>query len=77
MARSADFRCSRWSTAIKRTQVCQQVKLRSHLELAMKFAKLIGGPVKFVWSREEDIQHDMFWPYYYDRRSVRWIAAKW
>ena len=26
--------------------------------------------VKVVWSREEDIQHDMYRPYYYDRLSA-------
>jgi isoquinoline 1-oxidoreductase beta subunit len=37
---------------------------------AAGFAKQIKGPVKFVWTREEDIQHDMFRPYYYDRLSA-------
>jgi isoquinoline 1-oxidoreductase subunit beta len=30
----------------------------------------VDGPVKVVWSREEDIQHDMYRPYYYDRLSA-------
>jgi isoquinoline 1-oxidoreductase beta subunit len=34
---------------------------------AVEFAKLAGRPVKIVWSREEDIQHDMYRPYYLDR----------
>jgi isoquinoline 1-oxidoreductase beta subunit len=34
---------------------------------AVAFAKLAGQPVKIVWSREEDIQHDMYRPYYLDR----------
>jgi isoquinoline 1-oxidoreductase beta subunit len=38
---------------------------------AVSFAKLAKGPVKFVWTREEDIQHDMFRPYYVDRLSAR------
>ncbi|WP_416352170.1 molybdopterin cofactor-binding domain-containing protein [Variovorax sp. LG9.2] len=37
---------------------------------AVMFAKQIDGPVKFVWSREEDVQHDMYRPYYYDRLSA-------
>jgi isoquinoline 1-oxidoreductase beta subunit len=37
---------------------------------AVTFAKQIDGPVKFVWSREEDVQHDMYRPYYYDRLSA-------
>ena len=35
--------------------------------LAVKIAQQVEGPVKVVWSREEDIQHDMYRPYYYDR----------
>ncbi|WP_426114898.1 molybdopterin cofactor-binding domain-containing protein [Massilia sp. PWRC2] len=38
---------------------------------AVSFAKLMKGPVKFIWTREEDIQHDMFRPYYVDRLSAR------
>ncbi|WP_457299190.1 molybdopterin cofactor-binding domain-containing protein [Phyllobacterium sp. P5_D12] len=38
--------------------------------LAVKIAKHVDGPVKVVWSREEDIQHDMYRPYYYDRMSA-------
>jgi isoquinoline 1-oxidoreductase beta subunit len=34
---------------------------------AVAFAKQRKGPLKVVWTREEDIQHDMFRPYYYDR----------
>ena len=34
--------------------------------LAVKVAQKMEGPVKVVWSREEDIQHDMYRPYYYD-----------
>ncbi|WP_157039471.1 xanthine dehydrogenase family protein molybdopterin-binding subunit [Aquincola tertiaricarbonis] len=29
-----------------------------------------GTPIKFVWTREEDIQHDMYRPYYYDRLAA-------
>ena len=38
--------------------------------LAVKIAQQVNGPVKVVWSREEDIQHDMYRPYYYDRLSA-------
>jgi len=38
--------------------------------LAVKIAQQVDGPVKVVWSREEDIQHDMYRPYYYDRVSA-------
>jgi isoquinoline 1-oxidoreductase subunit beta len=38
--------------------------------LAVKIARHVNGPVKVVWSREEDIQHDLYRPYYYDRLSA-------
>ena len=34
---------------------------------AVQVAKQVTGPVQVIWSREEDIQHDMYRPYYYDR----------
>jgi isoquinoline 1-oxidoreductase beta subunit len=43
--------------------------------LAVKIAQQVDGPVKVVWSREEDIQHDMYRPYYYDRLSAGVDAA--
>ena len=30
----------------------------------------VDGPVKVVWTREEDIQHDMYRPYWFDRLSA-------
>jgi len=38
---------------------------------AVAFAKLAKGPLKIIWTREEDIQHDMYRPYYVDRMSAR------
>jgi isoquinoline 1-oxidoreductase beta subunit len=37
---------------------------------AVEIAKHVDGPVKVVWSREEDIQHDMYRPYWFDRLSA-------
>ena len=37
---------------------------------AVLFAKQSKDPVKIIWSREEDIQHDMYRPYYYDKISA-------
>ncbi len=34
---------------------------------AVGIARQVDGPVQVLWSREEDIQHDMYRPYYYDR----------
>lgn len=34
--------------------------------LATKVAKQMNAPLKVTWTREEDIQHDMYRPYYYD-----------
>ncbi len=37
---------------------------------AVEIAKQVDGPVKLVWTREEDIQHDMYRPYWFDRLSA-------
>ena len=34
---------------------------------AVEIAKQVDGPVKVVWTREEDIQHDMYRPSWFDR----------
>ena len=41
---------------------------------AVAIAKQVDGPVKIVWSREEDIQHDVYRPYYYDRFTAGFDA---
>lgn len=62
----------------------EQVRIHNHLlgggfgrRLEVDFiaqaaliAKQSKDPIKVVWSREEDIQHDMYRPYYYDRISA-------
>jgi isoquinoline 1-oxidoreductase subunit beta len=37
---------------------------------AVQIARHVDGPVKVVWTREEDIQHDMYRPYWVDRISA-------
>jgi isoquinoline 1-oxidoreductase subunit beta len=37
---------------------------------AVQIARQVDGPVKIVWTREEDIQHDIYRPYYYDRLAA-------
>ncbi len=37
---------------------------------AVAIAKHVEGPVKVVWTREEDIQHDVYRPFYYDRLAA-------
>ena len=37
---------------------------------AVEIARQVDGPVKVVWTREEDIQHDLYRPYWFDRLSA-------
>ena len=37
---------------------------------AVQIAKQVDGPVKVVWTREEDLQHDMYRPLFFDRLSA-------
>jgi isoquinoline 1-oxidoreductase subunit beta len=39
-------------------------------ENAVRVAQHVDGPVKIILSREEDIQHDMYRPMYYDRLAA-------
>lgn len=62
----------------------EQVRLHNHLlgggfgrrlefdgtVRAVQIAQHVEGPVQVIWTREEDIQHDMYRPYYYDRLSA-------
>jgi len=62
----------------------EQIKLHNHLigggfgrrlevdgiVLAARIARHVQGPVRVLWSREEDIQHDRYRPYYVDRLSA-------
>jgi isoquinoline 1-oxidoreductase beta subunit len=40
------------------------------VEQAVAFARQVKYPVKIVWTREEDIRHDVVRPMYYDRISA-------
>jgi isoquinoline 1-oxidoreductase subunit beta len=37
---------------------------------AVQIARQVDGPVKVVWTREEDMQHDLYRPYWFDRLAA-------
>ncbi|WP_213981746.1 molybdopterin cofactor-binding domain-containing protein [Sphingomonas sp. dw_22] len=41
------------------------------VETAVRIAQHVTSPVKVVWSREEDIRHDVYRPAWHDRLSAR------
>ena len=46
------------------------------VQKAVRIAQHVDGPVKVIWTREEDIQHDMYRPVYYDRLRASLADAK-
>jgi isoquinoline 1-oxidoreductase beta subunit len=45
------------------------------IEYTAGFAKQVPYPLKMIWTREEDTQHDYYRPYYYDKVSAGLDAA--
>jgi isoquinoline 1-oxidoreductase beta subunit len=41
-----------------------------YVGIAASFAKQVSYPLKMIWSRETDIRHDRYRPFYYDRLAA-------
>jgi isoquinoline 1-oxidoreductase beta subunit len=41
-----------------------------HIETAVRIATKVKGPIKVIWTREEDIQHDIYRPAYRSRMAA-------
>jgi isoquinoline 1-oxidoreductase beta subunit len=47
-----------------------------YVEVAVRIAQKVDGPVKVVWTREEDMQHDVYRPVYHDRLAATVSGGK-
>jgi isoquinoline 1-oxidoreductase beta subunit len=47
-----------------------------YVEKATRIAQKVDGPVKVLWTREEDIQHDVYRPVYRDRMSASLVGGR-
>ena len=47
-----------------------------YIELAVRIAQKVDGPVKVVWTREEDMQHDVYRPVYHDHLAATVSGGK-
>jgi isoquinoline 1-oxidoreductase beta subunit len=47
-----------------------------YIEVAVRIAQKVDGPVKVVWTREEDMQHDVYRPVYHDRLAATVSGGK-
>ena len=43
---------------------------------SVRIAQKVDGPVKVIWTREEDIQHDFYRPFYFDRFEASLSGGK-
>jgi isoquinoline 1-oxidoreductase beta subunit len=47
-----------------------------YVETSVRIAQKVDGPVKVVWTREEDMQHDVYRPVYRDRLAATMSGGK-